>query len=152
MNARIQIMLGSREIEELAAPDEEVLGMWGKAMRTARSAAAPGLVDDPDSQFTLVYQSALQGATALVRAAGYRVRGENNHYLTFATVAALALGDLSEAARDLNAIRQRRHAAVYDWESTTLPEQLNALRRATDLLLSEADSWLRRQRPSMVKG
>ena len=31
VNARIRIMLDSREIEELAASDGEVLGMWGKA-------------------------------------------------------------------------------------------------------------------------
>lgn len=149
MNPRLQIMLDSQEIEALAAPDEEVLGMWSKAVRTARSASVPGLAGDPDSQFTLIFQSAFQGATAVVRAAGFRVRGENNYHLTSATVAALALGELSAAARDLNGIRQRRHAAVYDWDSTIGPDHLNALRRTTNALLREAGSWLRQQRPSM---
>lgn len=143
-------MLDSRELEELPAQDEEVIGMWRKAARTFRSAATVGLDEDPDSQFTLLYQSALQGATAVVRAAGYRVRGEHNHHITFAAVAALGLGDLSEAARDLNIMRQRRHAAVYDWEATAKPEQVAELRDTTLRLLRGADSWLRGQRDSLA--
>lgn len=124
MNARIGILLDSRDIEELAAEDAEVLGMWGKAARSYRSAGVPGLDGDPDARFTLYYQSALQGATAIVRAAGYRVRGDHNHQITFATVAALGAGRLSDAARDLNVIRQGRHAAIYDWEATIGPTRL----------------------------
>lgn len=152
MNARIRILLDSRDIEELAAEDAEILGMWGKATRTYRSAAVPGLEGDPDARFTLLYQSALQGATAVVRAAGYRVRGDHNHQVTFATVAALGAGALSEAARDLNVVRQGRHAAVYDWEATTSREQLADLRSATAALLHEAFSSLLVQRPSLTGG
>lgn len=142
-------MLDSREIEELAAEDPEVLGMWGKATRTARTALVRALDDDPDARFTLLYQSALQVATAVVRAAGYRVRGDHNHQITFAAVAALGSGDLSEAARDLNVIRQGRHAAVYDWQATTDADQLAELRAATAMLLQAALSWLRARRPSL---
>jgi hypothetical protein len=150
MNARIRVMLDSREIEELAAADEEVAGMWRKATRAFRSAGAEGLDDDMDSRFTLLYQSALQGATAVVRAAGYRVRGESNHHITFATVAALGSADLSDAARDLNVMRQRRHAAVYDWETTIGAEQVEQLREAAVRLLRAAESWLRRKRDSLA--
>lgn len=145
-------MLDSREIEELAAADGEVLGMWGKAIRTQRSAAVPGLADDPDARFTLLYQSALQGATAVVRASGYRVRGDHNHQITFAAVAALGSERLSEAARDLNVIRQGRHAAIYDWEATTEAIQLVRLDSATATLLSAAYSFLQTQRPSVAGG
>jgi hypothetical protein len=138
-------MLDSREIEEFAAADEEIVGMWRKATRTVQSAAAAELDSDLDSRFTLMYQSALQGSTTVVRAAGYRVRGSDNHRITFAAVAALGLGDLSEAARELNIIRQSRHAAVYDWESTTGPGEIKKLRDATVRLLQGADAWLRGQ-------
>ncbi|MDQ3605709.1 MAG: hypothetical protein M3418_05935 [Gemmatimonadota bacterium] len=150
MNARIRIMLDSRDIEEQAAEDAEVLGMWEKATRTARSAAVTALDDDPDARFTLLYQSALQAATSVVRAAGYRVRGDHNHQITFAAVAALGSGDLSEAARDLNVIRQGRHAAIYDWQATTEAAPLADLRNATMTLLQEAFSWLQMQRPTLT--
>jgi hypothetical protein len=150
LNTRIRILLDSRDIEELPAEDAEVLGMWGKATRTYRSAGLPGLDDDPDARFTLLYQAALQGATAIVRAAGYRVRGDHNHQITFATVAALASGELSDAARDLNVIRQGRHAAVYDWEATVEGRQLAELQNATAILLREAFVWLGKKRPSLA--
>ena len=143
-------MLDSRELEELAAEDAEVLGMWGKATRTARTALVKALDDDRDARFTLLYQSALQAATAVVRAAGFRVRGDHNHQITFAAVAALGSGDLSEAARDLNVIRQGRHAAVYDWQATTDAVQLVELQAASAMLMRAAHSWLRTQRPSLT--
>lgn len=149
MNARIQILLDSRDIEELVAEDEEVVGMWSKAVRTFRSAGAVGLDEDPDSRFTLLYQSALQGATTVVRTAGFRVKGNNNHQIVFSTVAALGLGELSEAARDLNVIRQRRHAAVYDWETSVGREQVEALRGVATRLFREALQWLCGERPSL---
>ncbi len=58
MILRIQIMLDSSEIEELAAADAEVLGIWGQATRTAGSAGVRALDADPDARFTLLYQSA----------------------------------------------------------------------------------------------
>jgi hypothetical protein len=150
LNTRIRILLDSRDIEELPAEDAEVLGLWAKATRTYRSAGLTGLDDDPDARFTLLYQAALQGATAIVRAAGYRVRGDHNHQITFATVAALASGELSEAARDLNVIRQGRHAAVYDWETTIEGRKLAELQNATTILVREAFIWLGMTRPSLA--
>lgn len=117
MNPRLQVMLDSRQIAAEPATDAEVQGMWAKAVRSFHSSGVAGL--DADSAFTLAYQGALQAATAIVRAAGYRVLGEGHHHHTFAAVAAMSLGDLSEAARDLNIIRQQRHGAIYDWETAT---------------------------------
>lgn len=145
-------MLDIRELEELPAADEEIAGMWRKATKTLRSAAARDLDVDLDSRFTLVYRSALQASTSVVRAAGYRVRGDDNHRVIFAAVAALGLGDLSDAAPELNIVRQNRHAAVYDWESTIGPREIERLKDATIRLLRGADSWLRDQPRTYADG
>lgn len=148
MNARIQVMVESRQLEELPAPDAEVAGMWAKAVRSFRSSSLPEL--DRDAAFTLAYQAALQLATALIRAAGYRTRGEAHHHHTFAAVAALALGELSEAARDLNVIRQRRHSAIYDWEGATSEQDLAAIRASTLRLFEAGHAWLASARPALT--
>lgn len=148
MTPRIQIMVESRQLEERAAEDAEVAAMWAKATRSFRSSAVPEL--DADSAFTLAYPGALQAATAVVRAAGYRVRGDGHHHHTFAAVAALSLGAPSDAARDLNAIRQRRHRAVYDWDASTETEDLAALRLAASRLLRTGADWLRAQRSALA--
>lgn len=146
MTPRIKLMLESRQIEEKPAPDEEVRGMWSKAVRTWQGSALPDL--DPDSAFTLAYQGALQAATAVIRAAGDRVYGDGHHQHTFDTVAALRAGNLSEAARELNTIRQRRHRAVYDW-TTTEEKDLARLRSAASSLFQHGRGWLRQQRPQL---
>ena len=150
MNPRLQVMLDSRQIEAEPAADNEVQGMWGKAARSLHSSSAAGL--DADSSFTLAYQAAPQAATAIVRAAGYRVRGEGHHHHTFAAVAALDLGDLSEAARQLNMIRQQRHGAIYDWQATTRDQDLALLRSAAARLFEHGRRWLRAKRPHLALG
>ena len=52
MNPRIQIMLDSRQLEESAAEEGEVEGLWRKAVQTRTSSMVPGL--DPNARFTLV--------------------------------------------------------------------------------------------------
>lgn len=150
MNPRIQMMVESRQLEELPAPDAEVIGMWAKAVRSFRSSSLPEL--DRDAAFTLAYQAALQLATALVRAAGYRTRGEAHHHHTFAAVAALGLGDLSDAARDLNVIRQGRHSAIYDWEGATSEQDLARLRASALRLFAAGRTWLASARPALMPG
>lgn len=147
MNPRLQVMIESRHIETAPAKDEEVLGMWGKAVRSLRSSAFAEL--DPDSAFTLAYQAALQCATAIIRTAGYQVRGDGHHHHTFAAVAALNLGELSDAARDLNVIRQRRHEAIYDWETVTRDRDIAQLRSAATRLFDHGRRWIQAHRPQL---
>ena len=104
---------------------------------------------NPNAQFTLTYQAALQASMAVLRAAGFRVRGEAHHHYTFAGVAALAFGEMSEAARDLNLIRRHRHDAIYDWETDLTARQVDEIRSTARRLFIHADSWLRRSYPAL---
>jgi hypothetical protein len=148
MNDRINIMLQSRQIEEYAGTDDEVIFLWGKAVECLRVSSLPGVGGDP--ALSLVYQAALQAATAVVRAARYRVRGSGHHHHTFAAVAALDLGDLSRAARALDRARPMRHEAVYGWEARITEEDLAAVRADTAWLFTEAHRWLVSQRPHLA--
>ena len=121
--------------------------MWAKAVRSYEGSPLPGL--GPDSAFTRAYQGVLQAATAVIRSAGYRVRGDGHHHHTFGTIAALDAGSLSETARELNDIRQRRHGAVYDWETTTQEKDLARLRSAALRLFALGREWLGEQRPQL---
>jgi hypothetical protein len=147
MNARIQVMLDSRQIEAHPAGDAEVVGMWSKALRSLQSSRILEL--DVDAAFTLAYQAALQASTAILRAAGYRAHGEGHHHHTFAAVAALDVGALSSAARDLNVIRQKRHGAIYRWEAVTGEDDLARLRSAADRLFEHGRQWLQAERPAL---
>jgi hypothetical protein len=141
VNPRIQIMLDSRQLEESAAEAGEVEGLWRKAVQARASSMVPGL--DPNARFTLVYQAALQAAAAVVRAAGFRARGDAHHHHTFAAVAALDVGEASDAARELNVIRRKRHGAIYDWETQLDEQHVEEIRAQADRLFRHAEPWLR---------
>lgn len=148
MNPRLQVMLDSRQIEEAPSADAELIGMWDKALRTFRSSRLDGL--DPESGFTLAYQAALQAATTVVRAAGFRVRGEGHHHHTFAAAAAVGDREVADAARELNVIRQQRHGAVYDWEARVGERELAHLDGAAAGLFHAAHPWLAAVRPGIA--
>lgn len=140
-------MLDSRQLEESVAVEGEVAGLWKKALRTLASSRIAGL--DPNARFTLTYQAALQAATAVIRAAGFRVRGEGHHHHTFAAAAALQLGELSEAGRDLNVIRRKRPGAIYDRETHLDEHHVAEVGAAARRLFVHADPWLRARHPDL---
>jgi hypothetical protein len=150
MNARLQIMVDSREIEEADASDREVVARWRKAVY--RDAAADL---SPDSKLTLYYQAGLQAATVLIRASGFRVLGTDHHRHTFEALRALDLGDLSVVARELNTFRRSRHQAVYDWDDGVHDDSgeaasLDALTRSVARLMRLGHAWVVANRPSVA--
>jgi hypothetical protein len=153
MNARLQVMVESRELEEAEAPDREVVARWHKAVVTYRDA---GKDLGADSRLTLCYQAALQACTALVRAAGFRVLGKDHHRHTFEAVHALGLGELSSLGRDLSDFRRRRHHAVYDWDDAVPGDpadaaaELDELARTVGRLLALGHTWLAASRPAIA--
>jgi hypothetical protein len=152
MNARLQIMVDSREIEEAEAPGREVLARWRKAVGTYRDAERDL---GRDSRLTLYYQAALQAATALVRAAGFRVLGTDHHRHTFEAVRALEAGELSRIAREINAFRRSRHQAIYDWDDVPAdaPQgeaELEKLAGEVGRMLELGRDWLAANRPDIA--
>jgi hypothetical protein len=148
MSERLQILVDSRRIEALAAGDDEVSSQWSKALRTLRSSRGSGL--DTDSAFTLAYQAALQVASAVLRAAGYRAVGRDHHHSIFAGVSALDAGDLSRAARAADQMRLERHEAVYGSDVAIDEDRLAALHDLTRRLFTAAHAWLRESRPTLT--
>ena len=63
----------------------------------------------PDRRFATAYNAILQLATIVIRASGYRVRGEGHHRTTFIALRAL-MTDLEEKGwRYFDACRQRKN-------------------------------------------
>ncbi|HEX8903218.1 MAG TPA: hypothetical protein VF771_00075 [Longimicrobiaceae bacterium] len=148
MNERVQILLQSRQLEERSAPDAEVRSAWEKAIATRRSVETTGRY--PESDFSLIYQSALQASTAVLRCAGYRTRGGDHHHNTFTGVAAIGAGELSRAGRDLDDMRPVRREAVYATQIAIGADDVAELRQRTDRLFSEAYRFILDSRPALA--
>ena len=153
MNPRIEMMVQSREIEAHPAPDREVAARWNDAVQSYTD-SRKGLA--PKSALTLCYQAGLQGATAVLRCAGYRVRSSatGHHRLLFEALRALEIEDLSPLGREMNDLRRRRHHAVYEWdddEESAAGMDPERLEEIVGRLLARAHGWLREQRPPIAR-
>ncbi|MFL5382512.1 MAG: hypothetical protein ACJ8GN_08390 [Longimicrobiaceae bacterium] len=154
MTKAIQNLIENRYIEEDPAADAEIASRWRAAV-ISYDDSRRGL--SPASQVTLAYQGALQGAIAVVRAAGYRLRSSagGHHYLTFATVAALEHPVLSPLARGMSDRRRERHDSVYHWNQEPGEERATHLDAvhvdsSARQFLTAAHAWRCAARPSLA--
>lgn len=148
---KIQRLLDDRTLEAVVASDEEILGHWRKAMVFYADSHVTAL--SSEGAFYLAYQAALSAATALVRAAGYRVRSRGqHHFATFYVVQALDDRELAEFAFELDSYRADRHETVYDFEdeSQRARAQWKEIQKLFTDFLPRAEAWLTWQRPSLA--
>jgi hypothetical protein len=151
VNPRLRVMVeDSRELEELPAGDAEIVGMWRKALQSFRDSMLEGL--SADAALVLGYQAALQVASVVVRAAGYRVkdRPRGHHRIAFEALAALEIPDLSRLGREINELRPSRHGAIYDWEHGPDPQKLDEVREIVRRMLPLAHAWLCSRHPPLA--
>lgn len=142
---RIRRLLDGGQMQEMAASDDHVAGLWGKAVASARDARNPA--NSLDDRYVLGYQALLQAGTAVLAAAGFRTKGAQGHHAnTFYAVAALGIEGLEDADVRLEAIRKQRAVSAYDPGSPT-QEQLGRLIRLLHDILPAARRWLAAARP-----
>jgi hypothetical protein len=101
--------------------------------------------------FTHVYQAGLRAASAMLRAAGYRVRGAvgGHHHLTFHAAGALGDSALEAIADAMQNLRGGRHTALYGDEEELEPEDLEHARSPVWQLFRAIHGWLIDDRPSL---
>lgn len=147
---RIGRLLEARSLEQVPADDSEVAAIWAAALREWSDASVPGL--SVAGAFTHVYQAAFRAATALLRAAGYRIRGAvgGHHQATFYAVAALGDDELERIADAIQAIRGGRHTALYRDDEELEPQDLMSARNQVSRLLWTVHHWLGINRPSLA--
>lgn len=145
---RIERLIEARNLEEVPADDAEVAAIWAAALREWSDASVPGL--SVAGAFTHVYQAAFRVATAMLRAAGYRLRGAvgSHHHVTFYAVGALGDAELERIADAMQSARGSRHTALYGDDELELEDLENA-RRLVAALLQEVYRWLDSSRPTL---
>lgn len=95
-----------------------------------------------DRRFATAYNAALQLATIVLRASGYRTAGVGHHWITFQTLPELIGAKMQARADYFDACRRKRNIAddvaageISDAESDELLAEVRAFRR-------EVEAWL----------
>lgn len=95
-----------------------------------------------DWQFGIAYNAALKLANILVRASGYRVKGQGHHMNTIAMIP-LILGTHKNEDRDyLDACRRKRNIVEYDCVGGATAEDVKELREFVQEFQKEVLNWL----------
>ena len=147
---RIERLIEARSLEAVPAEDAEVAAIWTSALREWSDASVAGL--SVAGAFTHVYQAGLRAASAMLRAAGYRVRGAvgGHHHITFYAAGALGGDALERNADAMQNIRGGRHTALYGDEEELEPEDLDHARTQVSQLLNAIHQWLLSERPGLA--
>lgn len=99
--------------------------------RTALASSKKLSQSDPDSAFTLAYDSMLKNSLALMLSKGYRPRAKLGHHKTLIEFARYSLGkDSRELIMVYDRMRRKRNKVVYDVASVSEAEISEAIESA----------------------
>ncbi|HUF50216.1 MAG TPA: hypothetical protein VMN60_05250 [Longimicrobiales bacterium] len=144
----IERLLESRMIEAIQADDDEVVGLWRKAIESCGDSEVGGM--SRDGVFKLLYDAGRQAATAFVAAHGYRAKGASgHHHSVLAAAAALASESHADFFKQMDLQRGRRHEIEYSAYSEIDAEDIEELRGLVRSLINETAAALRKVRPSI---
>jgi uncharacterized protein (UPF0332 family) len=147
MNAVIEGLLRDRRLEAREADDDEVVGFWQKAEHAHRDAC--NVSNSLDGRFDRAYTAARITAVAVLRDAGFRVRGEAHHFVAFHAARHLVEDvDLQQAFAAAEAMRALRHEVDYGYESTLSLQDVEAAVDLVERLFDRGARHLRARRPS----
>lgn len=141
-------LLEGRFLETVEIDDQEVAGLWARALESYRDSEAPRL--SRTGAFKQLYDAGRQAVTALVAAHGFRARGTAGHHQsTFAAGAALAPEELARLIRRLELSRGVRHELEYSAFGEASVEEVEELRELVRSTINETASQLRALRPAV---
>lgn len=148
MSDSLERLREAQLIEEIAADDEEIAGLWSKALESYGDSGARPL--SRTGAFKLLYDAGRQAVTALVHAHGYRTKGTSAHHQAiFAAGAALAPQPLSGLIKRLELQRGTRHDAEYSARRQIEDEDVSRMRALVREVINDTASVLRNLRPSL---
>jgi len=95
-----------------------------------------------DWQFGIAYNAALKLANILVRASGYRVKGQGHHMNTIAMITLILGSHKKDDSEYLDTCRRKRNIVEYDCVGGATSEDVKELREFVKEFQKEVLSWL----------
>jgi hypothetical protein len=95
-----------------------------------------------DWQFGIAYNAALKLANILVRASGYRVKGQGHHMNTIAMIPLILGSHKKDDSEYLDTCRRKRNIVEYDCVGGATSEDVKELREFVKEFQQEVLSWL----------
>jgi len=104
--------LKNKKLKTHTSSSEEIADLLRIVNRDLKDSQIDGLSND--RQFTTAYNAALQLATIVLHAAGYRSSGKGHHWLTFKILPEIMGKEIQEKALFFETCRRKRNTTDYD--------------------------------------
>ena len=144
----LQRWLGERRLRRHESSAKEIADLLQVVDRDLKDASITQL--SADRRFATAYSAALQLATIVLRAAGYRTAGGGHHWMTFQALPRV-MGDIEQERADyFDACRRKRNIADYDASGEIAEAEVRELNVEAALFRDEVLTWLREKHPDMV--
>lgn len=143
--AKVQMMLEGHKLAPMAFPDDQVVGLWTKAVEAYTDSFS--IPRSWNGQFRDLYEGGRLAATAFIAAEGYKPIGQDHHHSAIVAAAEFSPEPVGEAFYTLEGARGLRHDTNYGSADVVEEDDVNELREALDVIMTEGAKHLRSLRP-----
>jgi hypothetical protein len=147
MNMSLRDWLQNGWLDAHQSSREEIQNLLHLADRDLRASQAAGL--GTDWRFAIAYNAALQAATAVLAAAGFRAAREAHHFRVIQSLA-YTLGAKPGLVRRLNAFRKKRNVSSYETGGTISTKEAQEMADLAQELREKVGRWIKSKHPELL--
>jgi uncharacterized protein (UPF0332 family) len=148
MKKRYTRLLRERRIRPHQTNPAEIAGLFAVVERDLTDAAIEAL--SADRRFATAYNAALQAATAMMYAEGYRTAGTGHHRTTFEFLKVISRREFSDLADYLDDCRRKRNRADYVGVGYTSDTEATCLLVEAQKFAEIAWTWIQERHPELT--
>ena len=150
MKRRYERLLRERRIRAHNTNPAEIASLFAVVERDLADASIEVL--SADRRFSTAYNAALQAATAMMYAQGYRTAGVGHHRTTFEFLKATSVQEFGELADYFDDCRRKRNRADYVGVGYVSDTEAGYLLAEARRFAEMARVWIQEQRPELLPG
>jgi len=143
----LQRFLKAKRLVRVHPTPAEIAGLLETADRDLADAAAAGL--SADGKFIFGYGASQALAAAVVRAAGYKTRGQGHHQTLFAALAVLMPADKA-AAKYFDKCREKRNRISYERPRQASATEADEIVKEARAFRDKVLAWLVANFPALI--
>jgi uncharacterized protein (UPF0332 family) len=126
----------------------EIAGLFAVVKRDLTDAAIEAL--SADRRFATAYNAALQAATAMMYAEGYRAASVGHHWTTFEFLKAASADEFGDLADYFDDCRRKRNWTDYVGVGGISDTEARDLLAETRMFAESARAWIRDRHPELM--
>jgi len=127
---------------------QEIADLLAVADRDLKDSQTPGL--SSDWQLNIAYNAALQAATAVLAACGYRAAREAYHYRIIQSLT-YTIGASEGLIIQFDRFRKKRNIGAYDRAGAVSDQEASEMGLLAQRLRKEIEDWIRKNKPELLE-